>query len=290
MSFVRSFLPLSAVLCLLALSSCESAEHVPGAFPTQGQVVATVNGQRITRPMMDAVLRTLPANLRAQVEKTENASSLMEGLVTSEIMYQEAMKAGLQNDPLVKEQLAMAERNALAEALLQKVVTERLTDDKISAWYKDHLVQFARPQVRLAHIVVTDGDLAASIKKQLDEGADFAELAKTHSLDTETGPNGGDLGWMDLRQLADSLRGVLADAKAGESVGPLELGPQHHVFKVLERREQQPLEDVRDDIAAQVENDLRQDYLQELRDKAVVVETGNAPIEGDSEAFKGDVG
>ena len=101
MSFVRSFLPLSAVLCLLALSSCESAEHVPGAFPTQGQVVATVNGQRITRPMMDAVLRTLPANLRAQVEKTENASSLMEGLVTSEIMYHEAMKAGL-DDYVVK--------------------------------------------------------------------------------------------------------------------------------------------------------------------------------------------
>jgi parvulin-like peptidyl-prolyl isomerase len=48
-------------------------------------------------------------------------------------------------------------------------------------------------QVTVSHIQVLDEDLIRSIKSQLDNGADFADLAKEHSM-SPNAANGGELG------------------------------------------------------------------------------------------------
>ena len=50
-------------------------------------------------------------------------------------------------------------------------------------------------QVHARHIVVRTREEAEDLLAQLEDGADFAELAALHSLDASTRPAGGDLGW-----------------------------------------------------------------------------------------------
>ena len=276
MSFSRLVMCFS-VLSLLTVGCQPPAPAIPGTFSAQGDPIATVNGKQISRNMMDAVLRTLPKQVKAQLDKTGDNSVLTDGIITGEVMYQEAIKMNLHQDPLIKEQIALAERNALAEALFQKVLKERLTDARVQQYYSDHLVQFARPELQIGHIVVTDEAQANDIVKQARAGADYAELAKKFSKDTTTSEKGGDIGWLEVSKLNENLREPLSKAVKGDVVGPFQLGPGWHLFKVLDARGQEPLEAVREEIEARLEGDLRDEYMKEIREKAIVVESANAP-------------
>ncbi len=257
-------------------------EVIPGVFPPGGEALATVNGKRITKDMVDAVLRVLPAQIKDQVMKNGDTSSIVESLVTSEVLYQEALARGLHKDPLVVDDLALAERNALTEALLRTIVEQRMTDDRIKQWYDEHLVQFSQPQVRLAHIVVTDKALADSIAERARKGEDFAALARDNSLDSSTSSKGGDIGWLSLDQVVDDLRTLLQNAEKGGILGPMEMGKAFHVFKALDKRETQPLEEVRDQIVETLEQDIRTEYVDELREKAAVVQMGGEGTASDA--------
>ncbi|MFH1468990.1 MAG: peptidyl-prolyl cis-trans isomerase, partial [Pseudomonadota bacterium] len=262
----------------LALCACQpQATPVPGVFPGGGSTLATVNGEVLTSDMVDSILRSLPAQIKQQLDASGDQSPLIDSLVASELLYQEAVKASLHLDPLVQQDIALAERHALAEAQARKIVKERMTDQRVQAWYDAHKVQFAQPQLLLAHIMFTDKAKADEVKAQLDAGGDFGALATANSIDTMTAPNGGEIGWLELKQMAPALRGQIQDAAAGSVIGPLEMGRTVHIFKVQDRRDVQPLEEVREDIESQIEQELRQEYLDELKAAALVVETYKAP-------------
>lgn len=279
---------LSLSLLLLA-AGCQPppAAPVPGQFKASGDPIATVNGQQISRNMADAVLRTLPKQVKLQLEQAGDPGMLTDGLITGEVMYQEAIKMNLHKDPLIQEQIALAERNALAEALFQKVLKERLTPERVQQYYNDHLVQFARPELQLSHIVVAEEALANDLVKQAKAGADFAELATKNSKDPSSSSKGGDIGWVETTKLNEALREPLSKAAKGDVVGPLQLGPGWHIFKVTDTRGQEPLESVKPEIEARLESELRDEYMKEIREKAVVVESSNAPGAAPTKAAPG---
>ncbi len=274
------FRPLSLLAAglLAATTACAPPAVPPGTFPgAPGETLASVNGKPVTRPMYDAVLRAVPDQVRKELEKMGTTGPLMDSLVAGELFYQEALVRKLDQDPIVLQDVAMASRSALAEALVRKVVAERATDARVQAWYDEHKVQFARPQVDLAHIMLADGATAESVRKDLDAGGDFAVIARAQSKDASSASKGGDIGWIDVTQLAPPIRSLVEKAPAGTVIGPMQLGPAWHIFKVLEVRGEKPLGDVRDDIVAQLEQEIRQEYLNELKAKAVVVEAGKEP-------------
>jgi len=266
------------LLASLALSACQpQPPAVPGTFQGAGTTLATVNGEALTSDMVDAILRSLPAQIKQQIDASGDQSPLIDSLVASELLYQQAVKANLHLDPLVQQDIALAERHALAEAHARKVVQERMTDARIQSWYDDHKVQFAQPQLLLAHIMFADMAKAEEVKAQLDAGGDFDALATANSMDTMTAPKGGEIGWLELAQMAPPLREQIKDSAAGSLLGPLQMGRTVHIFKIKERRDVQPLAEVRDDIVAQLEQEIRQEYLDELKGAALVVETYKSP-------------
>jgi len=274
----RSLSLVAACLLLAATAACAPPPVAPGTFPgVPGETLATVNGKQITKPMYDTVLRAVPDQVRKELEKMGTTGPLMDTLVAGELFYQEALLQKLDQDPLIQQDIAMASRSAIAEALVRKIVAERATDARIQAWYDEHKVQFSRPQVDLAHIMLADGGTAQAVRKEIDAGGDFAALARAQSKDSASAPNGGDIGWLDINQLAPPVRSLVENAPAGAVIGPLQLGPGWHIFKVVDIRRERPLDDVKTDIVAQLEQEVRQEYLNELKAKAVIVEAGKEP-------------
>jgi peptidyl-prolyl cis-trans isomerase SurA len=78
-------------------------------------------------------------------------------------------------------------------------------------------------------------ELANSIYQQLQEGADFRELAARHSAG-DTALEGGSLGWMQGQQVPTLFIDVLQNMEAGDVSEPLRAANSFHLVKVDDLR------------------------------------------------------
>ncbi len=272
------FVGLTALFALVACQQPPPEPPVPGDIERTGTVLKMVNGKPVTQDMLDAMIAQLPDQLRAQLEASGQMSQMSEQLVVQEVLYQKAIEAGLHKDPDIKEALAVVERSTLADQMIRREVDKRVTDEAIQKWYDDHAVQFARPQIELAHIMVQTEDEAKAVKAELDGGADFAALAKEKSLDPRTKDEGGEIGWIRTKDIGP-LGAAVEGADKGTISDPVSSGRAWHVLKVLDTRDKTPLDEVKDQIVDQLKNDLAEEYIKEIKESATVVDgAGGASV------------
>ena len=115
----------------LGCASGTAGSAVPGEMAATGKTLVTVNGNPITQSMVDTMIQQMPDRMRQQMEATGQLGQLQEQLVIGELLYREALKQNLHQQAEVKSTIALATRSALAQALLDKVVAERTTDEAV---------------------------------------------------------------------------------------------------------------------------------------------------------------
>lgn len=266
---MRSILFLS--LFSFACANGTASTTIPGEFEATGKTLVTVNGNAITQDMLDAMLEQVPPQMKKQLEMTGQMGQIQEQLVMGELLYREAIKRNLHTDPKVKTTIALATRSALAQGVIEAVVTERTTDEKVKEHYNDRKVQFASPQVKASHILVKDEGLINEIKTKLDAGGDFAALAKEHSADPGSKNDGGSLGWFKKADMVGPFAEAAFAADKGTITDPVQTQFGFHIIKVEDKRDSIPLEEVREQIEGQLKNQLAQEYLEELKNGATIV-------------------
>jgi peptidyl-prolyl cis-trans isomerase C len=84
------------------------------------------------------------------------------------------------------------------------------------------------------HILVASEADCQSLKKQIDEGGDFAELAKAHSK-CPSGADGGALGTFGPGQMVKEFDEVVFSAPIGEVQGPVKTQFGYHLLEVTAR-------------------------------------------------------
>ncbi len=89
---------------------------------------------------------------------------------------------------------AWLQTNGWAESDLEAALRRQLLTEQVMARITADVPE-AVPQVHARYLQVDDPALATSIREQVLAGADFAALAREHSLDRATGEDGGDLGY-----------------------------------------------------------------------------------------------
>lgn len=86
------------------------------------------------------------------------------------------------------------------------------------------------------HILVPTATQAEEIKKQIAEGADFAEMARQHST-CPSGRQGGDLGEFSPGQMVKEFNDVCFNDEVGVVHGPVETQFGFHLIEVTDRSE-----------------------------------------------------
>lgn len=86
------------------------------------------------------------------------------------------------------------------------------------------------------HILVTTEADCADLKQQIANGADFGELAKTHSK-CPSGAQGGALGTFGPGQMVKEFDDVVFSAPVGEVQGPVKTQFGYHLVEVTHRVE-----------------------------------------------------
>jgi len=128
--------------------------------------------------------------------------------------------------PGLKEQL---EQQDLLQQIEKKVRDVKPPDDAaLQAYYKAHPELFTEPKKTKASVILLSVDPstgeaawkaaeeeAKKIIKQLEGGADFAELARIRSSD-RTAEKGGDMGWLHKGSLPTPVEAVLEKLKPGQ--------------------------------------------------------------------------
>lgn len=235
-------------------------------------VVATVNGTEITLGHMIVLREQLPPQYQSLPDDV-----LFKGIL-DQLIQQTALEQSV-GELSAKDRLALDNdrRGYLSGVALQKVVAGAVTDEALQAAY-DAKFKDAAPQMEYnaAHILVDSEEKANDLKAQIEGGADFAELAKANSTDTGSGANGGDLGWFGLGMMVKPFEEAVIAAEPGKVVGPVQSQFGYHLILVKETRvaAAPSLDDLRDELASEIEQKAVQDHIQALTEKAEVTRPG----------------
>ena len=114
------------------------------------------------------------------------------------------------------------------------------------------------------------------MRRQLDGGADFAELAKANSTDTGSGAMGGDLGWFGLGMMVKPFEEAVVSAEVGMVVGPVQSDFGWHLVLVKETRvaAQPTLDEMREELAGEIESKAIETKIADLTSAAKVEKPG----------------
>jgi len=278
---------LIAVLAIAVCLSCVEEEQTGG--------LARVGNRVITEADLEARLEGMPPYMQEQLTTPEGRERLLKAIVEEEMIVREATAKGLDKSQELKDELALRKRDILVRLFYERVIEAEAapTDADVLEYYESNPVEFTIPATaRACHIQVETEGKAARIRKQLEDGADFAELAAEHSLDAVTKDREGILhgevvkgkplkGIGDLPVLVDAI----FELEVGELSMPVETAKGYHIVRVDEKNPDipKPFEEVKADISARLtyenRNAVRDRMMEELQSKYGAVYLTESPEE-----------
>ncbi len=173
---------------------------------------------------------------------------------------EEAYRQALQQAGITEDEL----RGQLRDQLPIQKVQERVaggaeaSQEEVEEFYEENKeAQFTTPEQRCARHILFNKDQRAKaeeVEGQLQNGADFAELAREFSQDPGSAENGGDLGCLGQGETVPAFDKAIFNAEEGEIVGPVETEFGYHVVEVTDIRQKstRPLGEVETQIREQL--------------------------------------
>lgn len=186
-----------------------------------------------------------------EVSDQQLNATLQQVMANNGLSSLEELAASLAQDGLTLDSLReKIRRDILLNQVQQGVVNSRIrvTEQEIDNFLASSDGKFATsPDFHLGHILISVPSAATpeeveqarqkaeELYQQLQDGADFGQLAIAHSNDP-TALDGGDLGWRKLAQLPELFADVVETLKAGEVSSPIRSGAGFHLLKNIEQR------------------------------------------------------
>ena len=186
-NFHRSVLAAVASLTLLSGGAAMAQDSAKEA------ILATVNGTAISTSDLGLIAQELGPQL-GNMPPAQQAEALKTILIDLQVIADEAEKQGLDKSEDFAKQMDFLRRRVLRNEFFRINVDEKITEDELKAVYKAQITDAPEPiRATARHILLKEEDEAKAVIKELEGGADFAELAKKKSTGPSA-PNGGSLG------------------------------------------------------------------------------------------------
>lgn len=261
---------IAATASLLALAPQPAPAQTDAG--SDNPVVATVNGHEIRQADVAAAFDRLPQQYQ-QIPMSTLFPQLIEQLVTGHLMEVAGRAQDLDKDEEVVEQIRRFESIAIQQAYLQRKIAEQVTDEEVTRVYEETIGNSEGPEeVRASHILVKTEEEGQALIEELENGGDFAELAREHSTGP-SGPRGGDLGYFTRDAMVEPFSVAAFSLEVGE-IGPDPVETQFgwHVIKVVDKRRQPPpgLEESRARIEDLLTREFVTAHMAELRANAEI--------------------
>jgi peptidyl-prolyl cis-trans isomerase C len=210
-------------------------------------VVATIDGEDISLNLVIAMMRQLPPQYRDQPFDVLY-DPVLDDIIDTRLAAREAKRSGIADDPLIQELAQRAYDRVMAEAWISINIQQQITDDMVDARYAELINDTsAREEISARHILVDSMDAATDIIRRLNDGEDFATLAKALSTGPSA-PNGGNLGYFKRGDMVPSFSDAAFDLDVSKYTDtPVRSDYGWHVIMVEDKRtiDLPPLENIR---------------------------------------------
>ena len=242
------------------------------AAPVFAQNIAVVNGTPIPKARVDALVAQLVQ--QGQQDSPQLQTAVREELINREILMQEAARRGIPNRPDVKAQVAVAQQTVVLRALIEDFVKNNAPSDaEVKARYDALVKDAGGKEYHLHHILVDNEQQAKDLIAKIKAGASFEDLAKQYSKDPGSGKNGGDLDWSDPKAYVPEFAAAAEKLQKGQMTdAPVHTQFGWHIIRLDDTRDvtPPPLEQVRQQIVQQIQQEKLQAFEENLRKSAKV--------------------
>ena len=209
-------------LLLLSWLFAACGDQQPPSSPAE-LVVAEVGDKSITAAEFAEFSSMIPEGMHQGATPLAVARNLLNSLIDKELLLQEARASNIENMIWFIDELTNYERSRILRLYEQREIISKLniTEAMVEAHYR---ATRRDRSIRLGGIMANTEEEANALYQQLQGGADFHELARTHSVHSESAERGGDTGLYQLRdQLMPEVAAKVADLEIGEIAPPVPL-------------------------------------------------------------------
>jgi peptidyl-prolyl cis-trans isomerase C len=235
-------------------------------------VVARVDGTELHLSDVEAAQQSLPPQAQ-KLPLDRIYPVLLDRMVDGVLVTEAGRKEHLGQDPDVQGRLKRYEDRLIQEAYLSRAIKSAETDDRLKARYETFIKEkTGQDEVHARHILVKTEAEAKSIISELDNGADFAELAKKYSTDPGAS-SGGDLGYFGRGNMVKEFADAAFALPQGQyTKTPVKSEFGWHVIKAEDHRAGKPpsFEEARQEVGQLVAHDVVEAKLKELRSVAKI--------------------
>ncbi|MBC6971823.1 peptidylprolyl isomerase [Bacillus sp. Xin] len=227
-----------------------------GCSPSSSEVIVKTDAGNITKDDLYEVLKTssgatvleslieeklLSTKYKISNGELNKAFNEIKSQYGSDDEFELALTSnGYADEAAFKEQLELS-------LLQEKATTEgiKTSEKKLKAYYNENKTNYE--YVTASHILVSTEEEAIEIKKQLDDGSDFAKLAKEKSTDTTSGEKGGSLGEFTRSEMVTEFAEAAFNQEVGTISNPVKTDYGYHIIKVT-KHEQKKYNDIKEQV------------------------------------------
>ena len=254
---------------LLVAAAALMAVTAQSAF---AQNVAIVNGKAVPKTRLDALAQQVAKAGRPVTPEMQG--QLRDEVIAREVFMQEAEKLGLSASDDFKTQLELARQTILIRSLFAEYqLKNKATDADLKAEYDKFAATNGGKEYKARHILVEKEADAKAIIASIKKGGKFEDIAKKQSKDPGSGANGGDLDWANPGSYVPEFSEAMLKLTKGQMTeNPVKTQFGFHIIKVDDIRDAKlpAFEELRPQIAQQIEQQRLGAYQQGLREKAKV--------------------
>ncbi len=295
---------ISAVVVLLAILAVVLYFASRTLIPEKA--AAIVNGEKITNQELEQKYSQLPDQYKLFITKED----FLDQIISVKLLLQEAEKKAVvvsdeeieaeldaikaqlpseeEFDTLLKQrnmQLSQLKKQISEQLIINKLLNETVfskvdvSESQIRGYYNNNEEDFKAKEgeIRVKHILVASEEEAGEILKDIKNGEDFSELAKSNSLDTGSAIMGGDLGFIQKGQMVKEFEDAAFGLKINE-VSPI-VQTQFGYHLIRRGADTISFDEAKEQIRQTLSNDLSNNaielYISQLKSGAEIIKEGD---------------
>lgn len=242
-----------------------------GCSDNKTDLVATVGDQVITAEEFQAGFSANTQSFASYEYELQQRRDFLDGMIDQKLLVIGAYKQGLDESQDIQRLLEQQRGKFLLDQLYKQEVVDRVTvsDEEVREHYENLGIE-----IHARHILLKTEEEAISVRKALDEGADFTALAQEKSQDPSAAQNAGDLSWFRWGAMVPAFQDVAFALNENDISDPVQTSFGWHVIQHLGQREvdRQPYEQIRLGIEQQLiqqQTEVRvTEFLADIKERA----------------------
>lgn len=274
-----------ALVALFVLPSVAAAVSVNGVTIPQSRIdeatrAAISQGATDSQALRQQVITSLVQSelilqeaARRGLDKGEAFERQLNAM-RNQLLVQEALRRGLDKSESFQKDMAAMRQQVLGQTMLETwAKAAPVSDKEIQAEYDRMKPSLGGNEYQVRHILVATEADALAVIAALDKGSKFDDMARTKSLDKQSGKDGGQMGWVRVSLIPPVIADAIKSLGKGQySRKPIQGPSGWHVFKVDDTRVARvpPLAELKDDIVRQLKNRKIGVMVDQLKAKAKI--------------------